>query len=80
MAADSASEYHHGQMDVTAQASTYHLFMGLTKWGSLAVAVGVLMLTLWFCVGAGFFGGLIPGIILLAAGIFFLRDKPADEH
>jgi hypothetical protein len=78
--ADSASEYHHGEMNVSAQVATYHLFMGLTKWGSLTIAVLVLMLSLWFCVGVGFLGGLIPGIVLLAAGIFFLRDKPEDAH
>lgn len=75
-----ASEYHRGEMDISEQNSTYIAVMGLTKWGSLALAVALLMLTVWFCTPAGFFGGLIPGVILLAAGIFFLREKKGAGH
>lgn len=75
-----ASEYHRGEMDITEQAATYHAVMGMTKWGSLAIAVAITMLTLWFCTPAGFFGGLIPGVILAAAGIFFLREKKGSGH
>lgn len=78
--AETAHEFHHGEMPVAAQEQTYHLFLGLAKWGSLAIAVLVLMLTLWFCVGSGFLGGAIPGVVLLAAGIFFMRDKPGAGH
>ena len=38
------------------------------------------MLTLWFCTPAGFLGGLIPGVVLAAAGIFFLREKKGGGH
>jgi hypothetical protein len=54
--------------------------MNITKWGSLFVAVGVLTNTLWFCTGAGFVGGLVSGLVLLALGIVFLREKPAADH
>lgn len=74
------TEFHHGQMDISEQTSTYHAVMGLTKWGSLALAVAILVLVLWFCTPAGFFGGLIPGVVLLAAGIFFLREKKGGGH
>ena len=75
-----ASEYHRGEMDIAEQTSTYHAVMGMTKWGSLALAVAILMLTLWFCTSAGFLGGLIPGVVVLAAGIALLREKKGGGH
>lgn len=75
-----ASEYHRGEMDISEQTATYHAVMGMTKWGSLALAVAILMLSLWFCTTAGFFGGLIPGVVLAVAGIALLRDKPGAGH
>ncbi|MNY53290.1 hypothetical protein D3C86_1890340 [compost metagenome] len=52
----------------------------MTKWGSLAVSVLLLTITLWFCTAAGFIGGLVPGIVLAVVGIVFLREKPASAH
>lgn len=75
-----ASEYHRGEMDISEQESTYNAVMALTKWGSLALASTLLVLILWFCTPAGFFGGLIPGVLLTAAGIFFLREKKGGGH
>ena len=75
-----ASEYHRGEMDIAEQTATYHAVMGMTKWGSLALAVAILMLTLWFCTTAGFLGGLVPGVILAAAGVLLLREKKAGGH
>jgi hypothetical protein len=75
-----ASDYHRGEMDISEQASTFHMVMGITKWGSLGLASFLLFAVLWFCTGAGFFVGFISGAILLAAGIFFLREKPAATH
>lgn len=78
MAADNHdTDYQRGTMEISEQAATYDLFMGLTKWGSLATAVSVLFLTLWFGVGTGFLGAAIVSVALLVAGIFFLRSKPA---
>jgi hypothetical protein len=45
--AEHGSDHHHGEMDIREQESTFHLFMGLTKWGSLITAVtalGVILL------------------------------------
>jgi len=77
---DDVAEYHRGSQDISGQVATYKMFDGMTKWGSLTVAVGLLMCTLWFCLGMGFLGGLIPGIVLAAVGVWFLRDKPAGSH
>ena len=80
MADDAAHDYHHGDMQITEQVATFHLFNGLTKWGSLAIAVLLVTLVLWFCTDAGFFPGVVSGIVLLAVGIFFLRSKPEQAH
>lgn len=75
-----ASEYHRGEMDISEQESTYNGFMAMTKWGSLAIVVAVLMPTLWFCTNAGFLGGLIAGVVVTAIGIVMLRDKKTEAH
>jgi hypothetical protein len=54
--------------------------MGMTKWGSLALVTAILMLTLWFCTPAGFLGGLVPGVVLAAAGVLLLREKKSGGH
>lgn len=74
------TEYHRGEMDISEHTSTYVAVMAMTKWGSLALAVALTVLVLWFCTPAGFLGGLIPGVVLLAAGIVFLRDKKGVGH
>ena len=74
-----ASDYHHGDMDVHEQQATFHSVMAGTKWGCLAVAVGVVFFTLWFCTSAGFLTAFITAVILTAIGVFALRGKPATH-
>jgi hypothetical protein len=64
-----------GDMDIREQRSTWDFFMGLTKWGSLVIAVLVLFLTLWFCTGAGFGGALITALIVAVLGGWVLRKR-----
>lgn len=71
-----ASEYHRGEMDIQEQASTYALFGGMTKWGSLALAALLSWLVLWFCTPAGFMTGAIVGVVVTVLGILVLREKP----
>jgi hypothetical protein len=52
----------------------------MMKWGSLGVAVLLVALVLWFCVGAGLLAGAISGLILLCIGVFFLRSRPNPGH
>ena len=78
--AEPSHDYHRGEMDIHEQVSTYHAVMGMTKWGSLALAVAILALVLWFCTPAGFIGGVIPGVVLAVLGVVFLREKPASAH
>ena len=74
------SDYQRGAMDISEQAATFQLVMGMTKWGSLAVAAGVLLLVLWFCTSAGLTGGLIAAGALTVLGIVLLRESPAPAH
>jgi len=75
-----AGDYHRGEMDIHEQAATFEGFGKFTKWGSLAIAVLLLTITLWFCTPAGFIGGAAPGIVLAMLGVVFLREKPAPAH
>jgi hypothetical protein len=77
---DTPDDYHHGDQNISEQIHTYRMFDDLSKFGALFVGVLVIMLTLWFCLGVNFLGGLVPGLIILALGIWFLRRKPAAEH
>jgi thiamine transporter ThiT len=80
MSEAAAHDHHPGDQDISEQVTTFSDFGKAIKWGSLAIAVLVLTLVLWFCVGAGFFTGAISGLVLLFAGVFFLRSKPQSEH
>lgn len=75
--ANKVSQYHRGQMDIHEQAATYERVMAMTKFGSLAIGALVLVLTLWFCTGAGFIGAVITGVVVVALGVFFLRGSDA---
>lgn len=75
-----SSDYHRGDMDIAEQTATFHLVMGITKWGSLALAAFLLFVILWFCTNAGFMGGAIDGVAMAVLGIYFLREKPAAAH
>jgi thiamine transporter ThiT len=78
--AEDHDEYVHGSQSAATQVADFRMFASLTKWFSLHAAVLILVLSLWFCVGVGFLGGLIPGLIVLAIGIAFLRNKRRPVH
>lgn len=75
-----SSDYHRGEMDIAEQKATYHLVMGMTKWGSLVLAASLLFVVLWFCTPAGFMGGAVAGVVLSVLGVIFLREKPSAGH
>ena len=77
--AGSASDYHRGEMDISEQQSTFHLVMGITKWGSLFLAALLLLLVIWFCTPNGFLPGFIAAIVIAAVGVVLLRSKPAGH-
>jgi hypothetical protein len=78
--AESASEYHRGEMNITEQTRTFDLFNGLTKWGSLTIASLLTLLVFWFCTGVGFVGAAGSALVLFVLGVVFLRDKPQEAH
>ena len=75
-----AGDYHSGEMDIQEQAATYEAFGKMTKWGSLAVAVLLLFITLLFCTPAGFIGSAIAAVVLTVLGVVSLKEKPAPAH
>ena len=75
-----ATDESQGQMDITEQSASFDLFVRFTKWGSLAVAVMVLWATLMFCTTTGFIGSVVAAVILLALGVYLLREKPRPAH
>lgn len=68
-----ADAYVHGAMTIEEQTSTYALFMGMAKWGSLAIAALLLFLVLWFMPNGSFFMGFIGAVVLAVAGGVFLK-------
>ena len=75
-----SSDYQRGAMEIGEQQATFQLVMGMTKWGSLAIAVGVLFFVLWFCTHFGFIGAAFTSLVLLVAGVVFLRESPEPAH
>ena len=73
------SDYQRGTMDIAEQTSTFHLVMGLTKWGSLVIAAGVLFFSLLFCTHTGFLGSAAYTAVLIVVGIFMLRGGKPEE-
>ena len=72
---EQTGDYHHGDMPVTSQASTYSLFNGLVHWCGMGVAALVAFLTIWLCAHAGFFPALIVAAVIMAVAVFMNR-KP----
>jgi hypothetical protein len=73
--AEHASDYVHGEMPADEHERTFHGFIKLTKWGSLYLAAALLLLTLWFCTPAGFFGGLFCAAVAVVLGTLVLSEK-----
>jgi len=75
-----ASEYHRGDMEINEQVSTYHLFVSMAKWGSLALAAFLIFIVLWFCTATGFLGSAAVGAVIAVAGFFVLREHEEPAH
>ena len=77
---ETPSTYSSGDQDIAEHEATFGAVMGLTKWGSLAVASFLILLVFWFCTPAGFLTGLIVAVIVAGLGGFVLSRKPAHGH
>lgn len=68
-------EWNRGEQIIDEQRSTYDVFMGLSKWGALAVATILTWAVLAFATEAGVMTAFVVAAVLAGAGIFFLREK-----
>lgn len=75
--AEPASDYHRGEMDIHEQTATYHGFLALSKWLSLALAAFLVFAVLLFCTPAGFIGSAVTTVVVTVIGFMLLRSKPA---
>jgi hypothetical protein len=78
MAEHVPAPYHHGDMPVAEHTGTYLSVMDLFKWAALGIADLLILLTLWFCTGAGFVPALVVSVIVLAIGVFALRGVKGE--
>ena len=77
--ANPAGDYHRGEMDIHEHAGTYHAFLAISKWFSLALAATLIFLVIWFCTKAGFLAGATTGIVIAVLGFLALRSKPGGS-
>jgi hypothetical protein len=73
-------DYHRGEMDIAEQASTFHGFIMLSKWGSLVLASVLTFFILWLCAHASFIASFIVGVLLAVIGYFVLREGKPSAH
>ncbi len=78
--AEHAVDHHRGDMDIAEQKATFEGFIGMTKWGSLATAVGILFFALIFAARAGFFQALGAAVVVTVVGVLLLREKKSASH
>ena len=77
--ADSHDAYVRGSQEISEQASTFHAFIGMSKWGSLGIAAVLMFLTLAFQPGGSLVSGAIAAVVILVAGWFLLKS-PKPSH
>lgn len=59
--------------ELASHAASYHHFMLGVKWVAIHLAAGLTFATLWFATPAGFFGGLIVGVVVYAVGVWAMN-------
>ncbi len=72
------SAFTQGEMPIEEQTSTYHVFDGLVRWGSLVVGCIVLFLAMTFCTSLGFMTAAICTAVLGGLGFVALKGKPTS--
>lgn len=58
--------------DLVSHERAYKGFNVLLRWCMALLGSGLLMLTLWFATGTGFFGSLVVGLVAFALSYYFL--------
>jgi hypothetical protein len=63
---------HHDQMDITEQKETFHGFLMATVWLCALIAQSVMLLTLSFAIGLGWWSGWVAFVVIgIVAGMVF---------
>ncbi len=73
--ATKGGDYTRGEMIIEEHEKTYDGFLKMTKWGSLYMAVLLVLLVLWFCTPAGFLGALVSAVVVVVLGTLVLAEK-----
>jgi hypothetical protein len=70
--------------ELARHAETYHRFMLGVKWVAISLASTMVFLTLWFATPAGFWSGLLGGVIVFGVGVYamnqFLAHSTEDDN
>ena len=77
---DHDSDYHRGEMEISEQVSTFHLVMGMTKWGALFIAAGTLFFVGWLNPHGNFMLGFLGALVLILVGVLGLREPKKSGH
>jgi hypothetical protein len=64
---------HTDRGELVVHARTYHRVMLAVKWFGIHFAALAAFLTLWFATPAGFFWGLVAGIVIAAIGAYAMN-------
>lgn len=65
------------QMDYAEHEGTYKLFISLAKYCTLVCVAIIISMAFGFFAPAGFFASLVLFILIVAVGVYLLRDIPA---
>ena len=76
----SHNDYVHGEMDIHQHEHSFGLFVSMTKWGSLLLAVLGSFLVILTCTKLGFITAGAVGVVVAAVGWFLLKSKPDSGH
>ena len=68
-----ASASHMPQSEFAVHAATFHHFMLGVKWAAIHLAAILVFLVTAFATSAGFFAGLVAGIVVLGIGIYAMN-------
>lgn len=61
---------HETREAIIVHADSYHRFMLGLKWVVVYLATAIAGFTAWFATDAGFWGGLLTGVVVYAGGVF----------
>lgn len=65
------------QMDYAEHEGTYKLFIKVAKYGTLVCVALLIAMAFGFFAPAGFFASLVLFLLIVAVGVYLLRDIPA---